>query len=47
MMEAGCCMICGEASTRSEDDEDPTIWWTYCPDCDCWTEHPVPAKVEP
>lgn len=37
------CMICGEekddAPTGGEWDE-YGVYWTYCRDCDCWTEHP-------
>ena len=41
-------MICGEPALDSDDISDwdsEGVYWVYCRQCDCWTEHPVPLEL--
>lgn len=46
------CMLCGSTVYDAESTDgfewgvEPGTLWTFCPACDCWTEHP-PRYREP
>jgi hypothetical protein len=34
------CFVCGEPLVDESEIDDEGVYWTYCAECDEWTDHP-------